>query len=236
MENINFIEMIETIRDHARMVDLSYTMEMNMPFWPTQPEYKASVVETYEEGGESFHQAIRISEHTGTHIDAPKHFIPGGRSVDQLDPRTVMGRGVTIHAENLEPCGLLSLEQIKEFEAENGEIKAGDIIMIRFGWEDKYAIAPEDKGFLKDWPGLSGEAAQYLAGKDVAVVGCDTLALDAFGVKKYICHEILLGKGIPIMENLSNLSVLPPFCAVIGLQNKFKGGSGSPIRLVAFVQ
>lgn len=236
MENIYFIDMIETIRKHARIVDLSYTMEANMPFWPTQPAYEAAVVETYEEGGESFHQAIRISEHTGTHIDAPKHFIRGGCPVDRLDPRTVMGRGVTIHAENVEPCGLLRLGQIKEFEAVNGEIKNQDIIMIRFGWENKYAIAPEEKGFLKDWPGMESQAAQYLADKNVAAVGCDTLSLDAFGVKKYVCHEILLGKGIPIMENLCNLSELPPFCAVIGLQNKFKGGSASPIRLVAFVQ
>ena len=71
---------------------------------------------------------------------------------------------------------------------------------------------------------------------EAAAVGCDTLALDAFGVKRFISHEILLGQGIPIMENLCNLGKLPPFCAVLGLQNKFKGGSGSPIRLVAFVQ
>ncbi len=153
MEHNNYIEMIEAIRDHAKVVDLSYTMEMNMPFWPTQPKYEAAVVETYEAGGESYHQSIRISEHTGTHIDAPKHFIPGGCPVDELSPRTVMGRGVTIHGENIAPCGLLPLEQIKAFEAENGEIRAGDIVMIRFGWEDKYAILPEDKGFLRDWPG-----------------------------------------------------------------------------------
>lgn len=55
-------------------------------------------------------------------------------------------------------------------------------------------------------------------------------------MKRFISHEILLGQGIPIMENLCNLGKLPPFCAVLGLQNKFKGGSGSPIRLVAFVQ
>ena len=61
MEHNNYIEMIEAIRDHAKVVDLSYTMEMNMPFWPTQPKYEAVVVETYEAGGESYHQSIRIS-------------------------------------------------------------------------------------------------------------------------------------------------------------------------------
>ena len=94
--------------------------------------------------------------------------------MDELSPRTVMGRGVTIHGENIAPCGLLPLEQIKAFEAENGEIRAGDIVMIRFGWEDKYAILPEDKGFLRDWPGLSEEAARYLAEKGVAAVGGST--------------------------------------------------------------
>ena len=57
MEHNNYIEMIEAIRDHAKVVDLSYTMEMNMPFWPTQPKYEAAVVETYEAGGESYHQS-----------------------------------------------------------------------------------------------------------------------------------------------------------------------------------
>lgn len=235
MENQEFVKAVENIRDHASVVDLSYTMEPNMPFWPTQPQYSASVVETYEEGGESFHQEIHISEHTGTHMDAPKHFIPGSCSVDRLNPTTVMGRGVTLHAENIPPRGLLDVEQIITFEREHGPILAGDIVMIRFGWDDRYAILPEDKGFLRDWPGLSDRAAQYLADKKVAAVGCDTLALDAFECSQFVSHQILLGAGIPIIENICNLQLLPPFCAVIGLWNKFKDGSGSPIRLLALL-
>ena len=191
MENADFIKLVETLRDCSKMVELSYTMEDGMPYWPTQPQYQATVLEEAYDTGGSFHREIRISEHTGTHIDAPRHFIRGAASVDQLGPGTVMGRGVVIHAENIAPCETLPLAQIKAFEAENGEIRAGDVIMIRFGWEDKYAVG-EDKGFLRDWPGLSGEAAQYLADKNVAAVGCDTLALDSFTVERYVCHEILL--------------------------------------------
>lgn len=236
MEIKDVIEVMETVRDQAELVDLSYTMEMDMPSWPTQPKFESRVCESYETGGESFHCGIGMSEHTGTHIDAPRHFIPGGCPVDRLAPGAVMGRGVVIHGEQAGPLGLLTLDQIREFEAENGEIRAGDIVMIRFGWEDRYSVGEAGAGYLKDWPGLDGEGARYLADKQVAAVGCDTLALDVFGAPKYICHEILLGSGIPIIENICNLSRLPAFSYVIGLPNKFRGGSGSPIRLVAFVQ
>lgn len=235
MENRDFIERMEALRDQSLIVELSYPMEKNMPSWPTQPQFESTVCESYETGGESFHCGISMSEHTGTHIDAPKHFIPKGCPVDELDPKAVMGRGVVIHGENAGPLGLLTLEQIKDFEAREGEIKAGDIVMIRFGWDERYAIKPEDKGYLRDWPGLSQEGAAYLADKKVAAVGCDTLALDVFGASEYICHQILLGRGIPIIENICNLSKLPAFSYVIGLPQKFKGGSGSPIRLIAML-
>lgn len=69
--------------------------------------------------------------------------------------------------------------------------------------------------------------------KKVASVGTDALALDPFGSNDYPSHQILLGNGIPIMENVMNLKKLPIFSYVIGLANKLKDGSGSPIRIVA---
>ncbi len=236
MNNMDFIEMMQVVRENVKIVDLSYTLEEGMPAWPTQARYSATVYESYDYGDVAVHSGICMSEHTGTHIDAPKHFIRGGTPIDELDPGTVMGRGVTIHAEDLKPREVLTLERIHAFEKENGEITRGDIVMIRFGWDEKYALQPGCADFLKDWPGLSGEAAEYLVEKAVAVVGCDTLSLDAFGVEVNICHNILLGNGIPIIENICNLRLLPPFSYIIGLPNKFKGGSGSPIRLVAFTQ
>ena len=101
MEHNNYIEMIEAIRDHAKVVDLSYTMEMNMPFWPTQPKYEAAVVETYEVGGESYHQSIRISEHTGTHIDSPAHLFSEGKTLDQYAVSSFSGSGWAIDCSGL---------------------------------------------------------------------------------------------------------------------------------------
>ncbi len=231
-----FISMMEQVKKNFQIIDLSYTLEENMPVWPTHPRYGAVVYETYEQGGTSMHRMITIGEHSGTHIDSPKHFIAGGRGVDELDITSVMGRGVVLHAEHITPKGVLTLKEIKEFEEKYGEIQKGDIVIIRFGWEEKYALGREGEEFLADWPGLSEEGAKYFLDKEVLAVGCDTLSLDAFGVKEYVCHEILLGNNIPIIENMCNLKKLPPVTYVIGLASKFKGGSGSPIRITAFVE
>jgi kynurenine formamidase len=233
MNGKSCIELMEQAAARARVIDLTHTLEPGMPAWPTQARYGAVVYESYDWGDAAIHSMITLSEHTGTHIDAPKHFIKGGCPVDELPPSSIMGRGVNISAVSAEPGGLFSLERLKEFEVKQGEIRKGDIVMFRFGWDSKYRLAPDTAEYLRDWPGLAPDAAEYLAGRQVAAVGCDTLALDAYGSDNP-CHPILLGKNIPILENIDNLSKLPVFSYVIGLPNKFKGGSGSPIRLIAF--
>lgn len=232
----SFIEQMKDFRKGTEAVDLSYTMEENMPSWPTHARYGSVVYESYDFGAAALHSRVTFSEHSGTHIDAPRHFIRNGTSVDRLPATTVMGRGVTIGATFVKPCGLLTLDAIKAFEKANGPIEPGDIVMIRFGWDKKYRLQPDSKDFLENWPGLSAEGAEYFLSKKVAAVGCDALSLDAFDAADSVCHKILLGHSVPILENIRNLSKLPAFSYVIGLPLKFLNGSGSPIRLVAFIE
>jgi kynurenine formamidase len=234
MNGKSCIDLMECAAACSRVLDLTHTLEPGMPAWPTQARYGSVIYESYDWGDGALHSMITMSEHTGTHIDAPKHFIRGGCPVDELPPSSIMGRGVNVNAVFVEPRGLFGLEQLKDFEAGQGEIRKGDIVMFRFGWDSKYRLAPDAAEYLRDWPGLAPDAAEYLAGRRVAAVGCDTLALDPYGSDNP-CHPILLGENIPILENIDNLSKLPVFSYVIGLPNKFKGGSGSPIRLIAFV-
>lgn len=237
MENTqenSVIRLLEQVKQNATVVDLSYTMEENMPAWPTHARYGSIVYESYDFGAEAIHSMVTFSEHSGTHMDAPRHFIPGGNSIDQLSPTAVMGRGVVIDATFVQPRRVLSLDDICRFEKTYGEIRRGDVVMLRFGWDEKYRLQPDSENFLKDWPGLSGEGADYFIRKGVAAVGCDALSLDAFG-GKCVCHHALLGKSIPILENICNLSKLPVHTYVIGLPLKFKNGSGSPLRLIAFL-
>lgn len=220
----------------AEIVDLSYTLEPGMPVWPTHARFGAIVYETYDDGDISMHRQLSFGEHSGTHLDAPRHFFKEGKSIEEVDVRSVIGRGVMIDAGFLKPCEAYTLGMLQEFEAQNGEIKEGDIILLHFGWEERYGLGKAAQEFLKDWPGLGGGAAQYLLDKKVSCVGTDALALDPFGSETYPCHNILLGAGIPILENLTNLHKLPVFSYVIGLANKVKDGSGTPIRVIALTE
>jgi kynurenine formamidase len=229
-------ELLSGLIDNSKVIDLTHTLEPGMPAWPTQARYGSVVYESYENGDVALHSMITMSEHSGTHIDAPRHFIKGACPIDELPLKTVMGRGVRIDAAGFREQGLLELSAVKEFEKNNGPLRKGDIVMFRFGWDEKYHLQPGASAYLRDWPGLAKETAVYLAEKEVKAVGCDCLAIDPFGSETNAAHYVLLGRGIPVIENIHNLSRLPVFSYVIGLPNKFKGGSGSPIRLIAITE
>ena len=170
-----FYKMIEKIVEQE-IVDLSYTLEPGMPVWSSHARFGAIVYETYDEGDVSYHRQVSYGEHTGTHIDAPRHFFREGAAIDHVKVKAVMGRGVCIDASFLKPCEEYTLDMLKAFEAEYGEIQEGDVILSLLDGEEKYAIGKKGEEFLKDW--LHEEsAAKYLADKKVASVGTDALAL-----------------------------------------------------------
>lgn len=231
---MSVIEILEQFLENSVAIDMTRMLETGMPNWPTQPPFSAVTNESLEWGDGSYHRTITMSEHTGTHIDAGCHFVPGTKSIDEVPVTQIMGRAVNIDATDTPPRGDFSLEKLKEFEHKYGEIKAGDIVFFYFGWEEKYALKPGNKEYNKDWPGISTEVGTYLLKKRVKAVGCDCLALDADG-STYPNHNILLGNDINILENVDKLSELPHFFTVIGLPFRLKGGSGSTLRLIAFV-
>lgn len=229
----NKLKQLENLLDNLQIVDLSYQLEVDMPSWPTQARYGRTKYESYEFGDLAIHYLIMMSEHTGTHIDAPYHFIPEGKSVEKLNLKQLIGPAIKINAVNLGKKELLTVEQIKKHERDEGEIKPGDSIFIRFGWDKKWDIQPNCRDFLNDWPGLSQKAAEYLVKKNVSLVGCDTLSLDVYGSEECPAHYQLLGNEIPIIENLNKLSLLPNRFYIFCLPMKLKEGSGSPIRVIA---
>lgn len=224
-------------RDHE-LVDLSHTLEEGIPAWPTHARFGQTLYESYELGDVACHYGLTISEHTGTHMDAPLHFIsegPAHYGADEIPLERLVGRAAVVDATSLEPESLLPVEHIEEWENRNGPIERGDRVLIRYGWDVRWATGKEGRSFLEGWPGLSGGAAEYLVGKGVSLVGCDTLAIDAFGSEENPAHYALLGNEVYIVENLNNLETLPPFCLFMAFPLKIQGGSGSPVRAVALV-
>jgi kynurenine formamidase len=221
-------------------IDLSHTLEEDIPAYPTHARFGRALYESYEYGDDALHYGLTMSEHTGTHMDAPIHFIregegPAHYGTDAIPLERLAGRAATIEATDLGAGDLLDVGRIEAWEAEHGSIEAGDKVLIRYGWDRRWTTGPEGRRFLEDWPGLSGEAARYLVDKGVSLVGCDTLAIDATINTENPAHYALLGNEVYIVENLNNLGLLPPFCHFLALPLKIRGGSGSPVRAVALV-
>lgn len=219
------------------LVDLTYTYEEGMPVWPTHPHYFANPCEQYE-GGWYFNQII-LGEHNGTHIDSPGHYVKEGPAhyfVDQLDIRRFFGTArildvYTDYGEDYE----LKVEQIKDWEAKHGEIQAGDMVFVRFGMDLKYGIAPNNQPFIQNWGGVGKPAAEYLVGKGVSIIGTDALSIDVYDNAASEAHGVILNNEVYVIENLVNLEKLPPVVSIAALPLKFKDGSGSPVRVIAFV-
>ncbi|MDP8899813.1 MAG: cyclase family protein [Actinomycetota bacterium] len=219
-------------------IDLSHLLEEGIPTWPTHARFSSVSYESQALGDVATHRGLTMGEHTGTHMDAPLHFVPEGPAhygADEIPLERLAGRAATIDATGLGAGDLLGVDRIESWEREHGPIEPGDRVLFRYGWDERWATGPEGRRFLEDWPGLSGGAAEYLVGRGTALVGCDTLAVDAAGSVENPAHHALLGNEVYVVENLNNLNRLPPFCLFVALPLKIGGGSGSPVRAVALV-
>ncbi len=230
---MNTLEKLLDLVNTSEFVDMTHPLEEGIPHWPTQPGVEFEAGMHYVEDG-SYWRGISLCEHSGTHIDALSHFFKDAENVDEIPVERLIGRGVNIDVTHTPEKGVTSVEDVKRFEEENGELKTGDLVFFRFGWDKKWKTGEEGKKFMEDWPGISKETAEYLLSKNVAAVGTDASALDAIGTSNP-AHKVLLGNGINIIENINKLDILPPFFGVIGLPCRLKKGSGSTMRLIALL-
>src|SRR5581483_9335892 len=222
-------------------VDLTHTLEHGIPTYPTHAKYFQMPWRSYGDPAE-MNQLI-LSEHTGTHIDSPSHFVPdptdpARRHVDELPLDALVGRAVTLSLGPFKPTNeVVSSRQLVEWEKANVEIRRDDIVLLDFGWGTRWKPVPDGFAYLDGWPGLARDASEYLAEKGVKAVGTDCISLDSGdgGGGELPAHYTLLPQGILIIENLANLGRIPPVSFFLALPLKIKNGTGSPVRAVALV-
>jgi len=212
------------------LIDLTHPMGNGMAVWPGHPEFKQTAVSSFAEGEIACNHSLHMSEHSGTHFDAPAHFIDGAATIDTIPLPTFFGRLATL-SPAVGPDGEVGPEAVHAFEAAHGPILRGDAVAFRFGW-DRYFEAKSPLVF-RDWPGLSGETAALLVARGVRIVATDAMSIDRFGSTSFPAHRTLLAAGVLIGENFANLGGLPPFCRLTALPLKIEGGSGAPLRAVA---
>ena len=189
-------------------------------------------------------QSLMIGEHTGSHIDASVHTVPGGKTIDMYSPDYFIApyKKYDLDIYNPQPGQCISMDQIKECE-KKGDFspEPGDIVLLNYGY-DKYYYQElegeiEDGWYGKNTPGLSEEVEQYFVAKGILAIGADTVnceipqidgrPLSVIGHEKYF-----LPNNIPIMEGFVNLGKAPIEGIFMALPLPIKGGSGSPVRAI----
>ncbi len=235
----------------GRWVDLSHDFSTETIYWPTADGFSLSVdfKGVTEKGYFYTSNSFRTAEHGGTHIDAPIHFAKDRITVDQIPLEQLIGQVALIDVSEKalkNPDYRVSIEDFTAWEAANGEILKDTIILINTGyhrfWPDRKKYIGTDKRgpeAIPDlhFPGLHPEAARWLVqNRQIAAIGLDTPSIDYGQSELFESHQILFAKNIPAFENVANLDQLPPTGAlVIALPMKIKGGSGGPLRIVAFI-
>ncbi len=225
----------------AQLIDLSQMYEEHMPNFPTHSKYFHNLWGSYWHGDRSLSYQLVMNEHNGTHVDAPAHFISDSKprahvTIDQVPLRQLVGRGARLDCRSLKEGDYVSKSFVQDWEARQGELRAKDIVLFNFGWSAYWDLRPNNQRYLADWPGISLEAAEYLAAKPVAALGVDTLSPDPpRALQAKPIHPVILEKQVLIIENLSNLEQLPDFFVFLAFPLKIRDGSGSPIRAVALV-
>jgi kynurenine formamidase len=224
----------------ARVVDLSHTLEEHMPLWPGQSRYFHTLWDSYWHGDHAVDYQLLLNEHTGTHMDAPAHFVrdeddPAHKWVDQVPVAALMGPARVLDFREIGPDGVVSAEMVVRWERHHVPIRQGDIVLFNMGWAQRWHLRPAGRQYTEHWPSLSTECARFLVERRAQALGTDTLTPDAFGSEDNPVHRCLLHAGVLIIENLDHLDDLPASCVFLGLPLKIKQGSGSPLRAIAVV-
>jgi kynurenine formamidase len=254
---------LNLLRQH-QWIDLSVPISPEHPGeWPGNLPMTVKRLGWYDQKDPYFNRLLTMEEHTGTHIDAPPHFIPapeldfpraapsGRQTVEQIPLESLVKAACVIDASDLigkAENGIsprFTKARMLEWEAEHGKLSADDAVLLRTGWTDRFykpgqegkrhGEAPVIQKSVPAWPAPDEESLQLMIDRGVRLFGTDC---PSAGLLDRIveCHYLALGAGLLFVENLTNLAILPPRSALfVFLPLKIVGGSGSPGRAMAIV-
>jgi kynurenine formamidase len=241
---------VEVIDLTAPLNATTPVIKLPEPFGNTVP-FSLREISHYDDRGPAWYwNDISTGEHTGTHFDAPVHWVTGsgGEDVAQVPPARLIAPAAVLDftaQAAADPDFLLEVDHVKRWEGEHGALPAGGWLLYRTGWDarshdqDEFLNANETGPHT---PGVSVECARWLAeeapvlGIGVETVGTDAGAAHSFD-PPFPCHSALLGAGKYGLTQLRNLARLPAHGAlVIAGPLPITGGSGSPCRALALVE
>ncbi|WP_169978171.1 cyclase family protein [Microbispora sp. H10836] len=241
---------IEVLDLTAPLSDKTPILLLPEPFGQTVP-FSLQEISRYDDRGPGWYwNNFTTGEHTGTHFDAPVHWVTGrdGEDVSQVAPAKLIAPAVVLDfsaQSAADPDFLLEIDHVKAWEAEHGPLPDGGWLLYRTGWDVR---AHDQAEFLNadetgpHTPGMSPTCARFLAEETpIAGIGVETVGTDAGAAHSFDpafpCHSYLLGAGKYGLTQLRNLDRLPVTGAVVVAGPlPIVGGSGSPVRVLALVE
>ena len=232
---------VDKAHRHGRLHDLTYVFSPGFPI-AAGPAPTRSTLFTIERDG-FYAQRWSFWEHTATHLDAPGHFVPGGRVTPELDPAELMfvpAAVVDITAKTRRtPDAKVEVADLRRWERRYGRIPHRALVIMDSGWQsrvndpDAY-LNPDSAGGLH-FPGFDADAVEFLLEqREISGLAVDTISIDAGAVSGAPVHHLLLGADHWALENLAHLDRIPRSGAQIFVGVvPWEQGSGGPCRVVA---
>jgi arylformamidase len=206
-----------------KIYDVTVPISEYVPVYEGDPPVAITGVSSIAGGDNSNVSSLCLGAHTGTHVDAPNHFIDGTRRVEDLEIEKLVGR-----------CRVVEIDgSVTAIESGHLADIAG-VERILFKTRNSAFWGEQEKGFRKDFTYITPGAAHYLAEANVKLVGIDYLSVEKFGSEDFATHKTLLGKEIVILEGLDLRAVPPGDYEMICLPLKYIGGTGdgAPARTI----
>lgn len=203
---------------YSKIIDISLPLHPQTVVYPGNPSIE--IEEIKSASGQSVISKLTLGSHTGTHIDAPKHCLEKGHSLDQIELTTFIGECRVLDCTH--DMSAVSLKTLKE-----KKIRTNERILLK--------TTNSQRGFTRfydDYVYLSPEGARHLADKNVKLVGIDYLSIKQRGSKDNSPHTLLLSKNIPILEGIDLSYVAEGTYNLICLPLKFMNTDGSPVRAI----
>ena len=220
---------VELCGDSTRLRDLSHRVHTGMTVYPGDPEVTITSALTLESDGVAV-AALRLGSHSGTHLDAPAHTVPGGRTTGSIDLDELIGEALVVHLPPLPPRSVYGLPALEAALTRGLPDRVPAIVILHTGWTRHFGATG-----AVDHPALEADAALELIRRGMHVLAVDTLSPDlaVTGQVDFPVHEVVLGSDRLIVENLANLDGLPER-VMVGFYPLAIDADGAPVRAVAF--
>jgi kynurenine formamidase len=213
-----------------RVIDLSHRVDKDTQVYPGDPAVRLEPATTIAVDGVNVLN-VHIGSHSGTHVDAPYHFIENGERIDTMDMKFFFGHAVVMDVRGKSPRERITVEDLRPYE---NRLSEGVVAILRTGWDEHYG-----KARYYDHPFLDRQAAHLIVNAGARTVAIDALNVDETVLEGphpegYPAHHLILGAGGVIAENLTNLEAIDfpdPFLSLLPV--KLGGSDGAPVRAVA---